>query len=44
VAVNPPRLIVWCLDCQDQVEPDPAEMAARHGAEMPVPDWRARLI
>jgi hypothetical protein len=25
------RLIVWCLDCQHQVEPDPAEMI--------VPDW-----
>ena len=21
------RLIVWCLDCHHQVEPDPAEMA-----------------
>lgn len=20
------RLIVWCLDCRDQIEPDPAEM------------------
>jgi Molybdopterin oxidoreductase len=34
------RLIVWCLDCRHQVEPDPAEMAARYGAEMTVPDWR----
>jgi hypothetical protein len=23
------RLIVWCKACQHQVEPDPAEMAAR---------------
>jgi hypothetical protein len=23
------RLIVWCQDCGHQVEPDPAEMAAR---------------
>jgi hypothetical protein len=23
------RLIVWCLDCLHQVEPDPAEMAER---------------
>ena len=29
------RLIVWCLDCRHQVEPDPAEMAERYGAEMP---------
>jgi len=30
------RLIVWCKACQHQVEPDPAEMAARYGAETPV--------
>jgi hypothetical protein len=23
------RLIVWCLDCRHQVEPDPAAMAER---------------
>lgn len=28
------RFIVWCLDCRHQAEPDPAEMAERHGAEM----------
>ena len=38
------RLIVWCKDCQHQVEPDPAEMAARYGAETPVLDWRERLV
>jgi Zn finger protein HypA/HybF involved in hydrogenase expression len=38
------RLIVWCLDCRHQVEPDPAEMAERYGAETTVPDWRARLV
>jgi Zn finger protein HypA/HybF involved in hydrogenase expression len=38
------RLIVWCKDCSHQVEPDPAEMAQRYGAETPVPDWRERLI
>jgi hypothetical protein len=27
------RLIVWCNGCQRQVEPDPAEMAQRYGAE-----------
>ena len=37
------RLIVWCLDCRHQVEPDPAEMAEGYGAEMTVIDWRARL-
>jgi hypothetical protein len=40
------RLIVWCKERQHQVEPDPAEMAARYGAETPVLDWRepARLF
>jgi hypothetical protein len=38
------RLIVWCKACQHQVEPDPAEMAARYGAETPVLDWRDRLV
>ena len=39
------RLIVWCKGCQHQVEPDPAEMAARYGAETPAnsetdkPSW-----
>jgi hypothetical protein len=37
-------LIVWCKACQHQVEPDPVEMAARYGAEMPVLDWRERLV
>ena len=38
------RLIVWCKDCNHQIEPDPAEMAQRYGAETSVPDWRERLI
>jgi hypothetical protein len=33
------RLIVWCLDCRHQVEPDPAEMAERYGRR----DDRPRL-
>ena len=37
------RLIVWCKECRYQVEPDPAEMAARYGAETSVLDWRERL-
>ena len=27
-----------------RVEPDPAEMAARYGADTPVLDWRERLV
>jgi hypothetical protein len=37
-------LIVWRKECRHQVEPDPAEMATRYGAEMPALDWRERLI
>lgn len=38
------RFVVWCLDCRHQAEPDPAEMAERYGAAMPVPDWRRTLV
>jgi hypothetical protein len=38
------RLIIWCKACQHQVEPDPAETAARYGPETTVLDWRARLV
>ena len=37
------RLIVWCKACRHQVEPDPAEMVARYGADTSVLDWRDRL-
>jgi hypothetical protein len=38
------RLIVWCKACSHQVEPDPAELARRHGAETTVPERRERLV
>ena len=38
------RLIVWCRDCRHQVEPDPAAMAERYGADMTVPEWHKRLV
>jgi hypothetical protein len=38
------RLIVWCRECQHQVEPDPAEQARRYGDGTTVPDWRERLV
>ena len=34
---------MWCRDSH-QVEPDPAEMAARYGAGTTVLDWRERLV
>jgi hypothetical protein len=33
------RLIVWCCDCQHQVEPDPAEMAVPYGAGTTATHW-----
>jgi hypothetical protein len=38
------RLIVWCKNCRYRIEPDQAEMAARHGPHTPVPEWRQRLV
>jgi hypothetical protein len=38
------RLIVWCRDCRHQVEPDPAEQAARYGPATPVRKWAGRLV
>jgi hypothetical protein len=43
-AANHVRIIVWCKACQQQIEPDPAEMSSRYGAETSVLDWRERLI
>jgi hypothetical protein len=37
-------LIVWCKACRHQVEPDPAEMAARYGVRTAVLEWRDRLV
>jgi hypothetical protein len=37
------RLIVWCLECRHQVEPDPVEQAQRYGAEATIPDWHERF-
>ena len=38
------RLVVWCKDCNHQVEPAAAEMAARYGADTAVLDWHKRLV
>jgi len=38
------RLIVWCKACRHRVEPNPAEMAERYGADTAVPKWRERLV
>ena len=36
-------LRVWRKDCQHRATVDPAEQAERYGADLPVPDWAARL-
>ena len=38
------RLVVWCKDCNHQVEPAAAEMAARYDADTAVLDWHKRLV
>ena len=38
------RLIVWCKACGHQVEPDPAEMVERYGADVGIRDWCERLV
>jgi hypothetical protein len=38
------RLIVWCRDCQHQVEPDPAGQAQRQRAETTVLAWKDRPV
>ena len=38
------ELIVWCKDCRHKAAPDPAEMAARYGADTTVPAWGKRLV
>ena len=44
IAAEGVRLVVVCLACRHQVEPDLAELAQRYGAETTVPDWHARLF
>jgi hypothetical protein len=38
------RIVVWCRDCRHRAEPDPAELARRHGADTPIPEWHRRLV
>jgi hypothetical protein len=38
------RLIVWCWDCGRQVEPEPAALAMRYGADATVLEWKERLV
>jgi hypothetical protein len=38
------RIVVWGRGCRHRVEPDPAELARRYGADTPVPEWHRRLV
>ena len=38
------RLIVWCKSCSHRIEPDPAELVARHGETPTVIEWATRLV
>jgi hypothetical protein len=38
------QLIVWCKACQHQNQADPADVAARFGADTPLETWRERLV
>ena len=44
VAKTELRPIVWCRNCGDQVETDPAQLTERYGDDIPVLDWRERLV
>ena len=37
-------LRTWCNRCRRWVDIDPGEQAARYGADLPVPEWAARLV
>jgi len=37
-------LRTWCNRCRHLVDIDPDEQAARHGADLAVPEWGARLV
>jgi hypothetical protein len=43
VAVSGTRIIIWCLGCGHQVEPNVDELVERHGAATTVPNWKKRL-
>jgi hypothetical protein len=44
VASEGVRLVVVCLACRHQVEPDLAEMTQHYGAATTVSDWHHRLV
>ena len=37
-------VIATCRDCRHQAEPDLADQVDHYGADLPLPEWGARLI
>jgi hypothetical protein len=37
-------LRTWCKDCPHSVDINPDGQAERYGADLPVPEWAARLV
>jgi hypothetical protein len=37
-------LRTWCRSCRHSIDVDPGEQATRYGADLPVPEWAARLV
>ena len=37
-------LRTWCNRCRNIVDIDPGEQAARHDSDLPVLEWRLRLV
>jgi len=38
------RVIVMCRHCGHEAEPDLKHQILRYGAELPLPEWGARLV
>ncbi len=38
------RLIVWCLDCWHEVEPELRRDGEAVRCQMSIPDWHSRLV
>jgi Zn finger protein HypA/HybF involved in hydrogenase expression len=38
------EVYVWCKTCDRQNRTDPADVADLYGAELPIVEWRKRLV
>jgi hypothetical protein len=44
IVENQMHLVAWCQICGQQSRADPAEEMARHGAELPIEEWRRQFV